>query len=99
MGHRTEEIIRVGGVDELVDASGRITKKVNLEVQGGYQVGDIIGTAEIVVLDRARVFRVEGLASKSKNTPFWGQDFTGRVVLTTARGRMIHDELTRPLAR
>jgi dihydroorotase len=46
--------------------------------------------AELTLFDPERPFRVEGLASKSRNTPYLGQTLAGRVVLTTARGELVH---------
>jgi dihydroorotase len=49
--------------------------------------------AEIVVVDPAKRFVVENLASKSKNTPFWGKAYEGSVVLTLAGGSIVFDDL------
>jgi dihydroorotase len=49
--------------------------------------------AEIALLDVERPFKVEGLATKSKNTPFWGKELRGAVVMTLAGGRVAFDAL------
>jgi dihydroorotase len=49
--------------------------------------------AEIALLDVDRPFKVEGLATKSKNTPFWGKELRGAVVMTLAGGRVAFDAL------
>ncbi len=49
--------------------------------------------AELTLIDPERVFRVEGLASKSRNTPFWGKTFRGAVMLTLAQGTLAYDAL------
>jgi dihydroorotase len=46
--------------------------------------------AELTLFDPERPFLVEGLASKSRNTPYLGQTLAGRVLLTTARGVLVH---------
>ncbi|MFO0549077.1 MAG: dihydroorotase [Polyangiaceae bacterium] len=50
-------------------------------------------TAELTLVQPEAAVVVEGLASKSKNTPFWGKHLKGAVVLTLAGGRVIHDSL------
>jgi dihydroorotase len=49
--------------------------------------------ADVCVIDPERPFAIEadGLASKSKNTPFLGRTFAGRAVLTLLEGRAVHD--------
>ncbi len=51
------------------------------------------GVADICVIDPERPFTIdaEGLASKSKNTPFLGQTLAGRAVLTFVEGRAVFD--------
>ena len=51
------------------------------------------GVADICVIDPERPFTIdgEGLASKSKNTPFLGQTLAGRAVLTIVEGRAVYD--------
>ena len=50
-------------------------------------------TAEVCLVDPERVWKVEPqrLRSKSKNTPFLGQDVRGAVLMTLAKGRIVHD--------
>jgi len=49
--------------------------------------------ADLCVIDPARAFTLsaDGLASKSKNSPFLGQTLTGRAVLTLFEGRVAFD--------
>ena len=49
--------------------------------------------ADICVIDPDRPFTLsaEGLASKSRNSPFVGQPLAGRAVLTLCGGRAVHD--------
>jgi dihydroorotase len=49
--------------------------------------------ADLCVIDPARAFTLsaDGLASKSKNSPFLGQTLAGRAVLTLVEGRAVHD--------
>jgi dihydroorotase len=49
--------------------------------------------ADICVIDPARPYAVaaDTIVSKSKNSPFLGQTFTGRAVLTLVAGRPVHD--------
>jgi len=63
---------------------------------GSLAVGAV---ADLCVIDPERPLTItaEGLASKSKNTPFLGQTLAGRAVLTLLEGRAIHD-LDRRLA-
>ena len=61
----------------VVDAAGRIIKKVNIDVVGGYQLGDIIGTAEIVIgaLDYDTVPKASFFANALSGAPLaqvWG---------------------------
>ncbi|HJW21113.1 MAG TPA: dihydroorotase [Candidatus Limnocylindrales bacterium] len=49
--------------------------------------------ADLVVFDRSErwTVRVEGLASRGKNSPLLGRDLAGRVLLTVARGRLAYE--------
>ena len=49
--------------------------------------------ADLCVIDPERpvVINSDGLASKSKNTPFLGQTLAGRAVLTLVEGRAVFD--------
>ncbi len=49
--------------------------------------------AEVVLIDPDKTFVVKDLASKSKNTPFWGRSYTGAVVMTMAGGAIVYDGL------
>ncbi|MBL8744433.1 MAG: dihydroorotase, partial [Myxococcales bacterium] len=46
--------------------------------------------AELVLIHPERPVTIEGLASKSKNTPFWGRKYLGTVSLTIAGGLIAH---------
>jgi dihydroorotase len=46
--------------------------------------------AELVLIHPERPVTIEGLASKSKNTPFWGRQYLGSVSLTIAGGAICH---------
>jgi dihydroorotase len=46
--------------------------------------------AEFVVVDPAAERVIEGLRTKSRNTPFWGKTYRGRVLTTWARGVVVH---------
>ena len=49
--------------------------------------------ADLVAIDpdRENVVSVEGLSSRSKNTPFLGRTLHGKAVLTIVGGRVVHD--------
>jgi dihydroorotase len=47
--------------------------------------------AELVLVDPKRKLTVQGLASKSRNTPFWGKEYQGRVQMTLAGGALVLD--------
>ena len=49
--------------------------------------------ADVAVIDpdRPNVVSMEGLASRSKNTPFLGRTLHGKAVLTLVGGRVVHD--------
>ncbi|MBS1117864.1 MAG: dihydroorotase, multifunctional complex type [Deltaproteobacteria bacterium] len=57
---------------------------------GSLAVGAV---ADLCVIDPERPVTIsaEGLASKSKNTPFLGQTLAGRAVLTMVEGRVVFD--------
>jgi dihydroorotase len=57
---------------------------------GTLAVGSV---ADICVIDPERPVTIssEGIASKSKNTPFLGQTLAGRAVLTLVEGRAVYD--------
>lgn len=49
--------------------------------------------AELTIVDPDAERRIEGLRTKSKNTPFWGKTFRGQVLATFARGTAALDHL------
>ena len=54
------------------------------------------GSADLTIIDPAHAWTYDSATghSKSRNTPFGGRTFTGRAVLTIARGRIVHDAMT-----
>ncbi|MDR2909119.1 MAG: dihydroorotase [Oscillospiraceae bacterium] len=46
--------------------------------------------ADIVIFDPSRRWKVEGFASKSRNSPFLGDTLTGRVIHTVCGGRVVY---------
>lgn len=46
--------------------------------------------AELVMVYPERQVLIQGLASKSKNTPFWGKQMRGAVAMTIAGGTVVH---------
>jgi len=52
--------------------------------------------AELVLVDPAARWKPESvrLRSKSRNTPFMSRELTGKVLLTLARGTVVHDALS-----
>lgn len=50
-------------------------------------------SADLVVFDRARSWRVETreLKTKSANTPLWGTEVKGRVLFTLVAGSLVHE--------
>jgi dihydroorotase len=57
---------------------------------GALGVGAI---ADLAIIDPERPFvlTADGIASKSKNSPFLGQKLAGRAVLTLVEGRPVYD--------
>ncbi len=51
-------------------------------------------TADLTVFDPERKWRVQPqkLKSKGKNTPFAGQQFKGKVLMTMIKGKIIYDD-------
>jgi dihydroorotase len=47
--------------------------------------------ADLTVVDPGRRWRLESTRSKSRNTPFWGEELVGQAVLTLVAGRPVHD--------
>ncbi|MBE0585695.1 MAG: amidohydrolase family protein, partial [Desulfofustis sp.] len=52
--------------------------------------------ADVTVIDPRKrfVYAEESVVSKSRNSPFLGQELTGKAVLTICDGRISHAELT-----
>lgn len=50
-------------------------------------------TAELVLIQPEARFVADGFASKSRNTPFLGKTYTGRVAMTWARGEVVYENL------
>lgn len=73
-------------VESLTRAPARIASLESPALREGRR-------AEICVIDTERRFTVSRseLRSKSSNTPFLGQSFTGSVILTMAAGNIVHD--------
>ncbi len=55
-------------------------------------------TAEFTLVDPAARWKPENvrLRSKSRNTPFMHRELTGKILLTLARGIVVHEALTEP---
>jgi dihydroorotase len=84
--------VRAGKLDEkraiaaLTGAPARAFKLPGGSLEPGL-------AADLCVIDPGRAFTLsaDGLASKSKNSPFLGQTLTGRAVLTLFEGRVAFD--------
>ncbi len=86
------DFVRMGTLDEkraIAAFTGGPARAFGLP-GGGLTVGAV---ADICVIDPERPVTIssEGLASKSKNTPFLGQAMAGRAVLTLVEGRPVFD--------
>jgi dihydroorotase len=86
------ELVRSGSLPlgRFVDALTRAPARVVGLTEPTLKVG---APAEITLIDADRTFVVKGLASKSKNTPFWQRELRGAVVMTLAGGRIAFDAL------
>jgi dihydroorotase len=86
------DFVRMGTLDDrrAIAALTSAPAKAFGLTGGALAVGAL---ADICVIDPERPLTItaEGLASKSKNTPFLGQTLAGRAVLTLLEGRAIHD--------
>lgn len=71
----------------LVDALSTAPSKIIAIDPPALKEGKV---AELVLFDPARPYLVGNLVSKSENTPFLGQTLQGRVLLTLARGELVH---------
>jgi dihydroorotase len=86
------DFVRMGTLDEkraIAALTGAATRAFGLP-GGTLAIGSV---ADICVIDPERPFTIspEGLASKSKNSPFIGQQLAGRAVLTLLEGRPVYD--------
>jgi dihydroorotase len=86
------DFVRMGSLDDkraITALTGAPARAFGLP-GGGLAVGAV---ADLCVIDPERPVTIsaEGLASKSKNTPFLGQTLAGRAVLTLVEGRVVFD--------
>ena len=86
------DFVRMGTLDEkraIAALTGHATRAFGLP-GGTLAIGSV---ADICVIDPERPFTIsaEGLSSKSKNSPFIGQQLAGRAVLTLLEGRPVYD--------
>ncbi len=92
------DFVRMGSLDDkraIAALTGGPARAFGLP-GGTLAIGSV---ADLCVIDPERPFTItaEGLASKSKNTPFLGQTLAGRAVLTIIEGKVAYD-LDRRLA-
>ncbi|MCC6524480.1 MAG: dihydroorotase [Polyangiaceae bacterium] len=83
------DLVRQGALplSRLVDALTRAPARiVGLEAPA-IAIGR---RAELAIVAPERRYKLEGLRSKSRNTPFWGQEVVGAVELTLAGGRVVY---------
>jgi len=85
------ELVRERRLSALaaIDALTRRPARVLGLGAGTLEVG---APADLVLIDPDRVWKVEaqGLASRSKNSPFLGNEFVGRATQTWVGGRVVH---------
>ena len=86
------DFVRMGTLDEkraIAALTGHATRAFGLP-GGTLAIGSV---ADICVIDPERPFvlSADGLSSKSKNSPFIGQQLAGRAVLTLLEGRAVYD--------
>lgn len=86
------DFVRMGSLEDkraIAALTGNPARAFGLP-GGGLAVGAV---ADLCVIDPERpvTINAEGLASKSKNTPFLGQTLAGRAVLTLVEGRVVFD--------
>jgi dihydroorotase len=86
------DFVRMGTLDEkraIAAFTGHATRCFGLP-GGTLAIGSV---ADICVIDPERPFMLsaDGIASKSKNSPFIGQQLAGRAVLTLLEGRPVYD--------
>jgi len=86
------DFVRMGTLDDkraIAALTGGPARTFGLP-GGNLAVGAV---ADICVIDpeRPMMLTADGIASKSKNTPFLGQQLAGRAVLTLLEGRAVYD--------
>ncbi|MBA3819739.1 MAG: dihydroorotase [Deltaproteobacteria bacterium] len=86
------DFVRMGTLDEkraITALTGAPARAFGLS-GGTLAVGSV---ADLCVIDPERPVTIsaDGIASKSKNTPFLGQTLAGRAVLTMVEGRVVFD--------
>ena len=86
------DFVRMGTLDEkrvIAAFTGGPARAFGLS-GGSLAVGSV---ADLTVIDpeRAMTLTPDALLSKSKNSPFLGQQLAGRAVLTFVEGRVVHD--------
>jgi len=86
------DFVRMGTLDDkraIAALTGAPARAFGLP-GGSLAIGSV---ADLCVIDPERPFTLsaEGLASKSKNSPFIGQTLAGRAVLTFVEGRAVYD--------
>ncbi len=86
------DLVRSGAIPlaRFVDALTRAPARIAGLRAPRLAVGE---RAEITIVDPDVERRIEGLRTKSRNTPFWGKTFRGRVLATFARGAPAFDVL------
>ena len=86
------DFVRMGTLDEkrAIEALTSAPARAFGLSGGSLAIGAV---ADLTVIDPERPVTIssEGLASKSKNTPFLGQTLAGRAVLTLLEGRVVFD--------
>jgi dihydroorotase len=86
------DFVRMGTLDDkrvIAALTGGAARAFGLP-GGSLAVGAIADLA-IIDPDRPMTITADGMASKSRNTPFLGQTLAGRAVLTLFEGRPVHD--------
>jgi len=86
------DFVRQGRLDEARALTALTSAPARAFGLGGGALA-VGAAADVCVIDPERPFTIDadGLSSKSKNTPFLGQTFAGRAVLTLFEGRAVHD--------
>jgi dihydroorotase len=86
------DFVRMGSLEDkraIAALTGAAARAFGLP-GGSLTVGAV---ADIAVIDpeRPMTLTADGISSKSKNSPFLGQQLAGRAVLTLVEGRAVHD--------